>query len=89
MLATLHVGEHPKAIAVDSILGLVFVANTIGNSVTIIDAKRNAVLATLPAGKSPYALAVVPGSDRLYVANEADDHASTVVDLSSALTTAQ
>jgi DNA-binding beta-propeller fold protein YncE len=41
------------------------------------------VLATLPAGKNPYALAVVPGSSRLYVANEADDNSSTVVDLAA------
>jgi YVTN family beta-propeller protein len=58
------------------------VANTIGDSVTIIDASNNTVLATLPAGKSPYAMAVVPGSSRLYVANESDREASTVVDLS-------
>jgi DNA-binding beta-propeller fold protein YncE len=40
------------------------------------------VVATLPAGKNPYALAVAPGSNSLYVANEADGNSSTVVDLS-------
>jgi DNA-binding beta-propeller fold protein YncE len=49
--------------------------------VTVIDAEKNAVIANLPAGKSPYALAVVPGSSRLYVANESDVAASTIVDL--------
>jgi YVTN family beta-propeller protein len=58
------------------------VANTLGGSVTAIDAATNRVLATLPAGKNPYALAVVPGSSRLYVANEWDEQGSTAVDLS-------
>ena len=80
--ATIAVGDHPKAVAFDGVRNLVFVANTLGNSVTVIDAEKNNVIATLPAGKSPYALAVVPGSRRLYVANESDEAASTVVDLS-------
>jgi DNA-binding beta-propeller fold protein YncE len=50
--------------------------------VTVIDAASNTVLATLPAGKNPYALAVVPGSNKLYVANEWEAEASTTVDLS-------
>jgi len=76
------VGDHPKAIAFDAVRNLVFVANTLGNSVTVIDAEKNDFVATLPAGKSPYALAVIPGSSRIYVANESDDATSTVVDLS-------
>jgi len=40
------------------------------------------VMATLAAGKRPNALAVNPGLGRLYVANEAGDSASTVIDVS-------
>jgi YVTN family beta-propeller protein len=80
-MATIPVGHHPKAIAIDANRNLVFVANTSNDTVTVIDAAHNAVIATLPAGKNPYALAVVPGSSRLYVANEDDDNPSTVVDL--------
>jgi YVTN family beta-propeller protein len=81
-IATVSVGERPKAIAFDARRNLVYVANTQGDSVTAIDARTNTVIATLPAGKNPYALAVVPGSSRLYVANEWDEQGSTVVDLS-------
>jgi YVTN family beta-propeller protein len=59
----------------------VYVANTSDGTVTVINAVNNGVVATLPAGKNPYALAVVPGSSGLYVANETDDNPSTVVNL--------
>jgi len=69
-------------VAFDAKLNLVFVANTVGDSVTVIDVVTNKVMATLAAGKRPNALAVNPGLGRLYVANEAGDSASTVIDVS-------
>jgi YVTN family beta-propeller protein len=59
---------------------LVYVANTHGNSVTVIDGANNHVLATLPAGKNPYALAVNPSAGKLHVAN-VDDKSFTIVDV--------
>jgi DNA-binding beta-propeller fold protein YncE len=47
----------------------------------MIDTQSRKAVATLPAGKSPYALAVDPGSLRVYVANEADDRPYTIVDV--------
>jgi YVTN family beta-propeller protein len=61
---------------------LVFSANTQGDSVTVIDGATNQALATLPAGRRPYALAVEPGSSKLYVANAAGEKVFTVVDTS-------
>jgi YVTN family beta-propeller protein len=60
---------------------MVYVANTRDGTVTVIDATTNSVVATLPAGKNPFALAVVPGSNSLYVANETDDVPSREIDL--------
>ena len=59
-------------------------ANTFSNTVTVIDGAARKAIATLPAGKSPYALAVVPGSSRLYVANESGDSHFTIVDTAAA-----
>jgi DNA-binding beta-propeller fold protein YncE len=48
----------------------------------VIDGATNQALATLPAGRRPYALAVDPGSSKLYVANAAGEKVFTVVDTS-------
>ncbi|MEI9975733.1 MAG: hypothetical protein WDO73_28940 [Ignavibacteriota bacterium] len=79
-MATIPVGVHPQAVAVDAVRGLVYVANTSSGTVTAIDAERRKVIATLPAGKAPYALAVDPGAFKLYVANEAGERSFTIVD---------
>jgi YVTN family beta-propeller protein len=70
---------------VDEVRNLVFSANTQGDSVTVIDGATNQALATLPAGRRPYALAVDPGSSKLYVANAAGEKVFTVVDISGIL----
>ena len=59
---------------------LVYVANTSSGTVTLIDEERRKRVATLPAGKAPYTLAVDPGSSKLYVANEAGGRPFTIVD---------
>jgi YVTN family beta-propeller protein len=58
-----------QAIAVDSKANLIYVANTHGNSVTVIDGSNNKVLATLAAGKNPFAISLSPNTGRVFVAN--------------------
>jgi YVTN family beta-propeller protein len=55
------------------------VANTRANTVTAIDGATSKVLATLEAGKAPYALVVNPVSGKLHVANM-DKMSFTVLD---------
>jgi YVTN family beta-propeller protein len=69
VVATVKVGSHPQAVAVDPETNLIYVANTHGDSVSVIDGGNNKVMATVPAGTHPYAMAVDPGSSILYVAN--------------------
>jgi YVTN family beta-propeller protein len=69
VFATVHVGERPQAIAVDTRANLIFTANTHGNNVSIIDGSANALIATVNAGKNPYAIAVDPDSGKAFVAN--------------------
>jgi YVTN family beta-propeller protein len=67
--ATVKVGDHPQAIAVDETANLVYVANTHANTVTVIDGSSHAVVTTLKAGIAPFAIAVDPKLKMLYVAN--------------------
>jgi YVTN family beta-propeller protein len=68
-------------VAVDLDRNLIYTANTQANTVTVIDGASNTVLATLEAGKAPYALAVNPASGKLHVAN-LDETAFTILDVS-------
>ena len=47
----------------------VFVANTHSDTVTVIDGVNDRVLATVPAGKNPYAIAVDPETGEVAVAD--------------------
>jgi YVTN family beta-propeller protein len=77
--ATVKVGALPQGIAVDSKRNRAYVANTHGDSVTVIDGGRGIVLGTIAAGKNPYALAVDEKSGRLFVVSSGDA-AMVVVD---------
>lgn len=68
VVATVHVGERPQAIAVDDRSNRVYIANTLGKSITVIDGKSNAVMTTLKMDRSPYALVIDAGAGRLYAA---------------------
>ena len=81
-VAAIPVVNRPQAVLVDPQHDLVFVANTLGNSVTVIDGSNNRVLSTMNAGKAPFALAINPVSGKLHVANE-DKASFTILDVSA------
>ena len=72
VIATIKVGEHPRAIAVNPSTHTVFVANTHGNSVTVINGTNNTELATVGVGIGPYAIAVDSAADKAYVVGLTD-----------------
>jgi YVTN family beta-propeller protein len=47
----------------------VYVANTISNTVSVIDTTTNAVIATIPVGISPQGVTVTPDGSKVYVTN--------------------
>jgi len=53
-----------------------YVANTVGNNVAVLDANTGAVLATVPVGLRPSQLAVSPDGGTLYVANQGSNAVS-------------
>jgi YVTN family beta-propeller protein len=69
VMATIPVGVRPQAVAIDVQRGIVYVANTHSNNVTVIDEASGKVIATLPAGQNPYALALDPASGVVFAAN--------------------
>jgi YVTN family beta-propeller protein len=67
LVRTIAVGRMPSAMAVDTRRGRVFVANEGANSVSMLDARTGAVLATTGVGLAPTALAVDETAGRVFV----------------------
>ena len=73
----LKVGAHPRALLASATRNEVYAA---AGALSIIDAEQNAVVARLPLGRQPSAMALGPNGRRLYVANEGGNNVS-VLDL--------
>ncbi|WP_162958724.1 YncE family protein [Nocardia yunnanensis] len=73
------VGKSPNGVAIDPGAHLAYVANSVGNSVSVIDMASKAVAATIAVGKSPSALAVDTDAHTLYVTDQ-DDNTLSVID---------
>jgi len=83
---TLQVGVDPAGMAVNPVKNEVYVVNTgapngVG-SVSVIDAERNAVVATIGVHRQPYGVSVDAAGRRAYVANSGSNSVS-VIDLES------
>jgi uncharacterized protein len=71
-------GELPVAIAVDSVSNRAYIANYVGNSVTVLDGATDAALATIPVQQHPQAIAADSATHMIYVANTGS-HSVTVI----------
>jgi YVTN family beta-propeller protein/predicted outer membrane repeat protein len=60
------------------VTGQVYVANSTGNTVSVIDGPTNTVTATVTVGDSPQAVAVNPVTGQVYVANAGDTTMSVI-----------
>jgi len=63
------VGEAPVAIALNRRTGKLYVANSRGRSVSVLDVHSNKVLATVPTAARAYAIAVDELANKVYVSN--------------------
>jgi YVTN family beta-propeller protein len=68
MVATVIVGGHPQAIAVDTERRLLYVADAQDNSVSIIDIQSRRVLRKIKINSRPYALSVDSRMHRVFAA---------------------
>lgn len=72
-------GKQPVAVAVNENTGRVYILNHDSGSVTVIDGKTRATVATVTTGRGPEGIAVNSVTNRVYVAN-AGDSSVTVID---------
>src|SRR5262249_39143498 len=61
-VSRVNVGTMPIALAVNSADNRIYVANFRGASLSVIDGDSDSVVATLPVGERPYAVAVNPAT---------------------------
>jgi YVTN family beta-propeller protein len=77
-VATVPVGGKPIAIGLNPITGMIYIANSATNNVSVVDGTSLATTA-IPAGVSPSGIAVNPVTNRIYVANSGSNNV-TVID---------
>ena len=77
-VATVAVGALPLAMASNQKTNRVYVANNIGNSVSVIDGASDAIVATIPVQKAPYGVAVNEVTNRIYVTNNYSNTVSVI-----------
>ena len=83
----ISVGENPQAIVVNPLTNKIYVAAPNGNIVSdfnpngelvVIDGTTDTVKTTIPGGKNPFAIALNPVTNRIYVANNGNGSNATV-----------
>jgi YVTN family beta-propeller protein len=84
VVATLAVGDTPRAVAANPTTGRVYVANEVGNSLSVIDGPTNRVVATVPVGATPRGVAVNPSTGRVYATNYGSNSVSVLDDATGA-----
>jgi YVTN family beta-propeller protein len=75
---SVRVGAGPDALAVNTVTGNVYVANSTDGTVSVISGETNAVTATLRAGPHPYTLAVNEVTNKIYVTNTFSDAVAVI-----------
>jgi YVTN family beta-propeller protein len=68
-IRSVPVGESPVALALNRSNGRLYVANSRGRSVSVLDVHSDKVLATVPTAACPYAIAVDEATNKVYVSN--------------------
>jgi len=74
----IRVDSGPTGVAVNPTGSRLYVANTLSNTVSVIDTATNGVVATIPVGDAPIGVAVAPDARRVYVANSASSSVSVI-----------
>jgi YVTN family beta-propeller protein len=76
--ATVGAGSGPSFVAVNPVTSKVYVVNSSGNSVTVIDGTNNSTV-TVATGTSPSSVAVNPVTNKIYIGNLGSSNV-TVID---------
>ena len=66
---SVKVGRGPKSASLDPSQKQLYVPNSLDSTVSVVDIRSRAVIATIPTGSNPVAVTVHPNRARAYVAN--------------------
>jgi len=77
-IATIPVGNQPRALVWNSTNNKVYCANAGSRNVTVIDGATNRVIATIPVGSKPYALVWNSTNNKVYCANHLSGSVSVI-----------
>ncbi len=77
---TWHVGGTPGPMVADTVLGHLYVADTTGNRVVVLNSKTGAVLTSLATSLTPAAMALNPATHAVFVANTGASGSVVVID---------
>jgi YVTN family beta-propeller protein len=85
LAGTVPVGDTPIAVAYDSGVNEVFVANTVSGNVSVISDASDSVVASVTVGEFPFGIAYDPGKGEVFVANRGSDNVSVISDSSNSV----
>ncbi len=78
-VVTIPVGANPQGVGVDPLTNTIYVANTGGDNVSVINGATNTVTATVAVGSHPFPVVVDdPTTDTVYVANSDANSVSVI-----------
>ena len=78
VVAVVTVGAAPFGLAVTPKSDAVYAANTLSNTVSVINTTTNMVTATIPVGKVPQYVAITPDGTTAFVSNNEDSTVSVI-----------
>ena len=71
-------GGGPRTVAVNTNGTVVYTANFVSNTVSVVNAASNTVTALVPVGSNPFGIATTPGGGPVYVANVSSNTVSVI-----------
>ncbi len=86
VIATISVGGYPIDAGVNPITNRIYVANTTGDSVAVVDGSTNAVITTVTVGDAPYAVDANTSTNTIYTANYSSNNVSVIDGTSNTVT---
>src|SRR5262249_50127621 len=75
---TIPTGAGARRLAISPAGDRVFVTNYLDNSVSVIDTRKQQLIATIPVGVNPRGIAITPSGDSIYVTNVGDGTVSII-----------
>ena len=78
VVATVGVGTNPYGVGVNSTTNRVYVTNSTGKNVSVINGSTNTVVATVGVGSGPIGVGVNPTTNMVYVANTWSNNVSVI-----------